>query len=476
MKYDYDLIILGGGAAGLFAASVANTLGAKVAIVEKHRLGGDCTWYGCIPSKALIRSAQVAHNLCCPEKFGLSLKRACGIEAGSVMAHVRDVTIEIAAHHKPEDLRKRGIEIIFGSPHFIDEATVKVSDKIYKAKKYIICTGSHPFIPTIEGLREIDYLTNETIFDLKELPGSLIVLGGGPIGIELAQSLKRLGVEVSVVEMLDRIVPKEDREVAEVLEQKLKAEGIRLMTSHKAVNFVKNTDKITVTLEDKGKNKSEISADKVLVAVGRAANIAGLDLERCGVNHDKKSIEVNKFLQTTNKNIFAAGDAVGPYMFSHVAAYQASICVRNAMFKRLAWQKASYENIAWATFTEPEVAHLGLTEEEARKKYKKIKIYKSDYIKSDRAVTDLEKDGLVKVICERNGNIIGAHIVGAAAGEIIQGLSIAKSQKIPLSKIAQTIFVYPTLSELIKKTAALNLVEKMQNRLIKLALKIMRQN
>ncbi|MCF7917010.1 MAG: FAD-dependent oxidoreductase [Candidatus Omnitrophica bacterium] len=475
MKYDYDLIILGGGAAGLFAASVANTLGAKTAIIEKNKLGGDCTWYGCIPSKVLIKSAEVAHNLCCPDQFGLSLSGDCQMKLDSVMGHVQDVISEIATHHRPEDLRKRGIEVIFGDPKFFDKDTIEVKEKKLRAKKYIICTGTHPLVPPIEGLSDIDYLTNETIFDLEKLPESLVVLGGGPIGIELSQSLQRLGVKVTIVEMLDRIIAKEDQEIADVLERKIKSEGIKLLTSKKAVKFEKEVDKVKVTIEDKEKNKSGIEADKVLVATGRAPNIKSLALERANVEYDKKSVKVNNFLQTSNPNIFAAGDIAGPYMFSHVAAYQASVSVRNAMFRKIAWQRVDYNNITWATFTEPEVAHLGLTEEEARQKHKQIKIYKSDYTKSDRAITDSEKEGLVKIICDKKDHIVGAHIAGAQAGEIMQGLLIAKSQKIPLAKLAQTMFIYPTLSELVKKTAAQSLIEKMDNPLIKWVLKIMKK-
>jgi len=473
MKYDYDLVVIGGGAGGLFAASVANTLGAKTCLIEKKRLGGDCTWFGCMPSKAILKSASLVRLLKRSSDFGLGVDYK--IDTSGVMNHVRDVVREISTHHPIELFEKRGITVIIGQPHFIDKGSLEVNNKIIRAKKFIICTGSHPVIPPIEGLAEIDYLTNENVFDLKELPKSLIVLGGGPIGVELSQALGGLGVKVSIVEMVDKLLFREE-EASLMLEEVLRSEGLSIFTGKKAVKFSKKENKVFVTLQDNGGRREEISAERVLVAVGRAANLEGLTLEQAGVEYTDKGVKVNAYLRTKNPNILACGDIVGPYMFSHVAAYQASVCVRNALFRRIAWQKVSYDNIAWATFTDPEVAHLGLSEEEARGKFKNIKIYKIDYNACDRAITDSEREGLVKIITNKKGYILGANIVGANAGEIIQGLLIAKSLKQPLAKIASVLFIYPTLSELIKKTAAKNLVEKIGNPFIKFALKVLRKS
>lgn len=476
MKNDFDVVVIGGGAGGLFAASAANTLGAKTCIVEKKRLGGDCTWLGCMPSKALLKSAQVV-NLFKRRlgEFGIKVTGELSLDIGNVMAHVRDVVQEISTHHPPDVFEKRGIKVIFAFPQFVDKNTIEISGENLRSKKFIVCTGSHPVIPPIEGLKNIDYLTNENIFDLEKLPQSLIVLGGGPIGVELSQALNRLGVKVYIVEMLERILFREDEEVAIILEEKLKQEGIHILTDKKAIKFERKEGRICVTLEDKEGHKEIICAENVLVTVGRAPNVAGLSLEKAGIEHSKKGIKVNPYLQTTNKNIFACGDVVGPYMFSHVAAYQATICVRNCLFKRLAWQKVSYQNIAWATFTEPEVARLGLTEAEAKEKYPNIKVYKTAYTRSDRAITDSEKEGLVKVITDKKGYILGAHIVGAQASEIVQGFLLAKSLKAPLLKIAPLLFIYPTLSELVKKTAAQPLIEKMNNPLVKIAMRMLKK-
>ncbi len=475
MGHDFDIVIIGGGAGGLFAASVANGLGAKACLIEKNRLGGDCTWYGCMPSKALLKSAQVANLLKRYSEFGLSIPNNFTVATDKVMAHVRDVVDEIATHHPAQVFEKRGIKVVFGAPQFIGQQNIEVNNQKISSQRFILCPGSHPVIPPIEGLEGLNYLTNENIFDLEKLPESLIVLGGGPIGVELSQGLNRLGVKISIVEMMERILFREDREAAQVLESKLTQEGIRILSGKKAIKFVKKENKVFVTLEDKSRSIEEISAENILVALGRAPNLEGLELSKAGIEYTKTGIKVNEYLQTTNENIFACGDIVGPYMFSHVAAYQAQVCVRNALFKRLAWQKVNYQNVAWATFTEPEVSRLGLTEEEARQRHKKVKVYKTEYGASDRAVTDVEKKGLVKVITDKKGYILGAHIAGSQASEIMQGFLIAKSLKVPLERLSQVLFIYPTLSELVKKVAAKPLLEKVNNPAIRLLLRILKK-
>lgn len=474
MKYDFDIVVIGGGAGGLFAVSVAAGLGAKTCLIEKKKLGGDCTWFGCIPSKALLKSAATADLFKRYSEFGLNLQGGFKVDASSAMSHVRDVIREISTHHPPEVFEKRGIKVIFGQPHFINENTVEVDGKEIAAKKFIISTGSHPVVPPIEGLNKIDYLTNENIFDLEKLPSSLAVLGGGPIGVELSQALNRLNVKVYLVEMMDRILFREDIEAAQILEERLKKEGVEILAGWKAVRFERK-DAIEVTLEDKNKNQKRLSANNVLVSVGRAPNIEGLSLEKAKVEYTKSGVSVNPYLQSSNKNIFACGDVVGPYMFSHIAAYQAQVCVRNALFRRLAWQRADYRNVAWCAFTEPELAHLGLTEEEAKENYKNIRVYKTNYSGCDRSVTDLEREGLIKVITDRKERILGAHIIGASAGELTHNFIIAKSLRISLSKLSQMVFIYPTLSELVKKTAAQPLLENLSNPLVKFMIGLMRK-
>jgi pyruvate/2-oxoglutarate dehydrogenase complex dihydrolipoamide dehydrogenase (E3) component len=305
-------------------------------------------------------------------------------------------------------------------------------------------------VPPIEGLGEIDYLTNENIFDLEVLPKSLAILGGGPIGVELSQALSQLGVEVTIIEMLDRLLFREDEEVAGVLSEILVKGRIKVYTGKKAVKFSKDNGMVSITLEDTGGNQSIVKSEKVLVAVGRAPNVEGLDLEKAGVKYTSKGIEVNDILRTSSGNIYACGDVTGPYQFSHMAEYQAVVAVGNALFpfKR----KVDYSAVPWCTFTDPELAHLGLTESEAKAKYKDIKTYRSDYSGNDRAVTDLEEEGFAKIICDKKGRILGAHIVGTNAGELIHEYVLAKSAKMNIGNLSSAIHVYPTLAQIVKRT------------------------
>lgn len=468
MKYDFDIIVIGGGAAGLFAASVAKALGAKVCIIEKKRMGGDCTWYGCMPSKTLLKSASIANHINTCYQYGLRLPDSTFPGTASVMQHVRDIIESIGEHETPEAFKLRGIEAIIGSPTFVDKNTIKVNDSKLRAKKIILCTGSHPMIPNIPGLSDVEYLTNETIFSLTKLPQSIIVLGGGPIGVEMAQAMARLGVKVTLVEMADKILLREEEGLVEFITNKLIQDKVTIMTSKKAVGVVTKDNLIEVTVQGSDGSIERIEAEKILVAVGRVPNLEGLELEKAGVEYNSRGVVVNHYLQTTAKNIFACGDISGPYQFSHVASYGASVAVRNALFKRVAWAKTSYENIVWATFTSPELAHLGFTEEEARHKLNnKVKVYNISYVSSDRATTDNAKEGAVKVITNTKGMIVGAHIVGSEASELMQGFIIAKACKIPLYKLGGLMYMYPTLSELVKKVAALALVEKAANPWVK---------
>ncbi|MCQ9207421.1 MAG: FAD-dependent oxidoreductase [Omnitrophica bacterium] len=476
MKYDYDLVVIGGGAAGLVAATGGAALGAKTALIEKNKLGGDCTWYGCVPSKTLLKSAQIISLFKRSADFGIKGPAKGSYDVSGVMPHVRKIRNKVSAHHPPEVFEKRGIKVIFGAPEFIDNKTVKVNKSKITSKRFIICTGSRPLVPSIDGLMETGYFTNETIFDLDTLPKSIAVLGGGPIGIELAQALNRLGVEVSIIEMMDRILFREDKEAASALSKVLIKEGIKIFTGKKAVKFAKDERGIVISLEDKDRVLSSIRAEKALIAIGRAPSLEGLALENAGVRTNKKGVGVNEFLQTSKNNIYACGDIAGPYQFSHMAEYQAIIALGNALFpfKR----KVDYSSVPWCTFTDPELAHLGLTEEEAKKQYSGVKVYKSSYAANDRAVTDIEENGFAKVVCDRRGRILGAHIVGSQAGELLHEYVLAKSMKLGLGKLASPIHIYPTLAQIVKRTGEAPLTEilasKWFSRFSKLMLKLLR--
>ena len=375
------------------------------------------------------------------------------------MSHVRDIIKKISTHHPPEVFEKRGIKVLFAGPKFIDQNTLECKGEKISAKRFIIATGSHPMIPPIAGLKDIGYLTNENIFDLEVLPKSLAVLGGGPIGMELSLAFARLGVEVSIIEMFDRLMAREDKEIAEVLVDEFKAEGIRIYTGKKAVRFLKDGGLVSLTLEDKDKKQSVVKAEQVLVAVGRAANVQGLDLEKSGVKYSTKGVEVDATLRTSAKNIYACGDVAGPYQFSHMAEYQAIIAIGNALFpfKR----KVDYSVVPWCTFTDPEVARVGLTEDEAKAKHKNIRVYRSFYSGNDRAVTDREEKGLAKVITDKKGYILGAHIVGANAGEIIHEYVLVKSLKLKIKNLSSAIHIYPTLAQVVKRSADEYYIEMM---------------
>ncbi|MCA1765200.1 MAG: FAD-dependent oxidoreductase [Desulfobulbaceae bacterium] len=406
--------------------------------------------------------------------FGLGLKGGLDFDYSGVMAHVRRIRERIGAEDSAENFRAKGVEVVHGAAAFIGTDAIEVEGRTITGKRFIICTGTHPLVPPIEGLREVDYFTNETIFETDRLPRSLLVLGGGPIGIELSQALNRLGVEVTVIEMMDRILSVEDEEVSEFVAARLREEGLVILTGHRAVKFRADHNEVTAELEDKEGGTVERTAAKLLVAIGRAPNIHGLSLEKGGIEYGPKGITTDAYLQTSNPRVFACGDVVGPFMFTHVAAYQAYICLRNALFRKIFRRKIDYGNIAWADYLDPEIGHLGLTEKQARDRHGNIKVYRNDYSVTDRAVTDLAEPGFLKVITDKKGYILGAQAVGAEAAEIIHPLVIAKAMGIKFSKLAEPMFIYPTLSELVKKTAALALADYLNRPLVKFFLKLTR--
>ncbi len=460
MSEIYDLIVLGGGSAGLVAAGGAATLGAKVALIEKNKLGGDCLYTGCVPSKSLIRSAKLANDMKRGEDFGFQVPdfKFENDDFASITNRVQNVIKEIEPHDAPEVFEKMGVKVIFGNPQFTGKNEIKVSlknsgeTKSFKAKRFCIATGSSPFVPPIDGLKETGFITNEEIFHLKDLPEKLIVLGGGAIGVEMGQAFQRLGAKVSIVEMGDRILSKEDAEVSDFMEDFLKKEGVKILTKSKAVKVYRDAqgEKI-VTIEKEGKTE-EIAGNEILAAVGRKPNTDGLNLEKAGVKYDEKRIETDEYLRTSNKNIFAAGDVTAHFQFTHTADYEAQIVLQNAFLFYPFTKKTNFRVVPWATFTEPEVGRVGLTETEARKKFSDVEIIKVPFEENDRAHAEGETEGFAKIILHGK-KIVGAHIVGLRAGELIHEFVLAMKLNLSLADLSKAIHVYPTLSKITQAVA-----------------------
>jgi len=461
-KYDYDIIIMGGGSAGLVAAKLANGLGKKVALIEKRKLGGDCTWFGCVPSKTLIKSANIAHQASRLQEFGLKPDSAVKLNAKNVMAHVRSVIQADADSHPPESFQAEGIDVLFGAPKFLDGHRINLGEKEIASAKFIICTGSHPFIPAIEGVDRIPYLTNETIFDLEELPQSMIVLGGGPIGSEMCCAMNRLGVKVTVVEKAGHILSREEDEFASRLMDSLKAEGIEFLTETEVIKLAQQDGQIVATVRDTQGRSSQISAESILIAVGRRPNLEGIELEKAGVEFDPGGIKVDRFLRTSARNIYAAGDVVPPYLFTHIAEYEAIIACTNACLP--IERKANYEHVLWCTYTDPELARAGLTEQQARERYgDNVRIYRWEHKDVDRAKTDLATNGISKFVCDRKGKLLGIHIMGYGAAELMHEAQLVKSLGLSFKKVASVIHAYPSYSDSVRQPAKRCYIDILQN-------------
>jgi pyruvate/2-oxoglutarate dehydrogenase complex dihydrolipoamide dehydrogenase (E3) component len=471
MSEIYDLVVIGGGSAGLVAASGSALLGAKVALIEKNLLGGDCLFTGCVPSKTLIKSAKFAHQARAAKKYGFQDLEPKFLDNSfaSITNRVQTV-VEIIEHHDaPERFERMGVEIVFGTPKFLNpneiEVSLKNSDeqRVMQAKRFCISTGSRPFTPPIEGLHNAGFITNEEVFRLKKLPPRLIILGAGAIGIELGQSFARLGSKVTVVEMAKRILIKEDAEVSALIEKLLVKEGLEILINTEAVKVRKNEkgEKI-VSCETDGKT-FEIEADEILAAVGRQPNIDGLDLEKAGVEFDKKRIKTNDYLQTTRKHIFAAGDVTGHFQFTHMADYEAQIVIQNAFVPFPFKKKTDFRVVPWATFTDPEVARVGLIEAEAIEKFGEgVKVYQVSFADNDRAQTESQIEGFAKIVTNKS-KIVGATLVGEHAGELIHEFVWAMRENLKISELNRIIRVYPTLAKITQAIGTEATLETLQS-------------
>ncbi len=439
MNHTYDMVIIGGGSAGLTAAGFANQLGQRVALVEKNHLGGDCTWYGCVPSKTLLKTAQVGHDMRHGHRYGLSSMKP-QVDLKAVMDHVNAVVNQVYQPESPEALREQGIDVFAGEAQFLDSHKIAVGDDTLTARRVLISTGASPFIPPIDGIASVNYLTYENIWGLQTLPEHLMVIGGGPIGCELSQAFCRLGSRVTVVEGLPRILPQDEPEVSEVLSESFADEGIQLRTNAMVQRVWQDDKGIRVVTAD-----GDLMGDALLLAVGRKPNVGTMALDNAGVTHGPQGIMVNANLRTSQKHIYAAGDCIGGYQFTHYAGWQGFMAVRNALLPGN--KKAVLDRVPSATFTDPEVAHVGFSEEAAWERFgSAVQTYAWPLEQVDRAMTDGSTQGFIKVVYKRSGRLLGATIVGGRASEMIHEWILAIDQGLKISDLANSIHVYPTYS------------------------------
>jgi pyruvate/2-oxoglutarate dehydrogenase complex dihydrolipoamide dehydrogenase (E3) component len=437
----------------LVSAYIAAAVKAKVTLIEKHKMGGDCLNTGCVPSKALIRTAKALSEAKHSAKYGIKRMDAA-FDFAEVMARVKQVISKIEPHDSIERYTGLGVNVIEGAARIIDPYRVEVNGETLTTRNIIIATGARPLVPPIKGLDSVDYLTSDTLWDLQEQPKRLLVLGGGPIGCELAQAFARLGSQVTLVEMAPQILIREDDEVAAQVRQQFEADGIEVLTGHKALEFRREQDQQLMICEAQGQTK-QLVFDKVLVALGRQANVSGFGLETLGVElTERGTVAANEFLATNFPNIHVVGDVTGPYQFTHVAAHQAWFASVNALFGSVKRFKVDYRVIPWATFTDPEVARVGLNEKEATQQGIAYEVTTYGIDDLDRAIADSADHGLVKVLTvPGKDTILGVTIMGKGAGDLIPEFVLAMKYKLGLNKILGTIHIYPTMSEANKYAA-----------------------
>jgi len=444
-----DVCVIGAGSGGLSVAAGAAQMGARVALVEKAEMGGDCLNTGCVPSKAILAAGHAAQAAREAAKFGVHLPEP-DVDWQGVHDHIHGVIDAIAPNDSQQRFESFGVHVIRAAGEFIDKHTLKAGDQQIRAKYFVLATGSSAFVPPIEGLDQVDYFTNETIFDNTERVDHLIVIGGGPIGIEMAQAHRRLGAEVTVMEMA-RLLIKDDPELTQIVIQRLQEEGMHLVEGGRNLTLEKTDDGLVAAYCESDKGQQCAVGSHLLIATGRRANVNGLNLEAAGVTYSPRGVSVDARLRTSNKRIFAVGDVAGPYQFTHMAAYQAGIVIRNMLFKLPA--KVDYRAVPWVTYTDPELAHVGMSEADANSAGREIRVLRWQFDENDRAQAEKRTEGMIKVITSPKGLILGASIVGLHAGELIQPWILAISQKLKIGAMAALIAPYPTLAEANKRIA-----------------------
>lgn len=468
-KYDYDIAILGGGASGLTVAAGSAQAGAKTLLIEKEgRLGGDCLYYGCVPSKTLIKTAQVAFLMKNTQKYGLPEISFPSVDYKKVVERIQDVIGIIQKHDSVERFCNLGAKVEFGEAEFMDEHSVRLKGKIYSSRTWVIATGSSPAIPPVKGLESTRYLTNKDMFSLESLPRSIIILGGGPIGIEFAQAFSRLGSKVSVVERLKSILSADDEDLTDILRQKLEDEGVDFYLGSVVVS-VSNTENGCKVVYQKGNETKSLEAQELLVATGRKANLAGLGIEKIGVEREKNGLKLDSRLRTTQKNIYGAGDVTGTFQFTHAAGYEGGVVVSNAIFHLP--RKINYTYMPWVTYTDPEIANIGMNENTAKKAGIHYTVWTEEFRNNDRSLAESETTGKIKMLLNEDEKPIGVQILGPQAGELLCEWVALLNGKVKLSSLASSTHPYPTLGEINKRVAGAYLGPKIFSEKVRKGLK-----
>jgi pyruvate/2-oxoglutarate dehydrogenase complex dihydrolipoamide dehydrogenase (E3) component len=433
----YDLVVIGAGSAGLVAADFAARFGARVLLIEKSRIGGDCTWTGCVPSKALLHAASLAHRSRVASHLGI-LVGSVEIDFPTVMRQVRQAVARVYSFETPEQLARRGVAVEVGQARFLDEHSVAVGGRRVQGRSFVVCTGAGPQHSTVAGLDAVPYLTYEEVFELDQLPDRLLVLGGGPVGVELAQAFARLGSRVTLLEKASRVLSPADPEAGFLLARVLAAEGVTIETGFEAVDARDTGGEIVLSSK-----RASFAGDRLLVATGRRPDVEGLDLERAGVEFDERGVRVDPDLKTRQSHIYAAGDVTGSFQFTHYAGWQGYRAARNALFPGSA--RGLAETVPWAVFTEPELSQVGLTEQQAAERGMKIAVHRLPLERVDRAQTLAETEGFIKIVSSTAGRILGASIVGPAAADVANELAVAMARGVDLSHLASIMHIYPTI-------------------------------
>lgn len=445
-----DICVIGGGSGGLSVAAAAASFGVDVVLIEKGKMGGDCLNYGCVPSKAILAAGKHAHAIEEAKNFGVGVGGDVKVDFRKVNKHIKEVIGAIAPNDSVERFTALGVKVVESAGKFIDKKTVEAGEYTIKARRFVISTGSSPFVPPIPGINDVDYFTNETLFENTKKLNHLIVIGGGPIGMEMAQAHRRLGCKVTVIEGM-MALGKDDPELAAIVLEKLRGEGINILEGA-MVSEIKKRGKAGVSVSYKiGDETGTIDGTDLLVATGRAVNVEGLGLTEAGIEYDRSGITVKPDLRTTNKRVYAIGDVAGGLQFTHVAGYHAGLVIRGILFRK----KAVPNNhiIPWATYTDPELAHVGMDEAVARKANKDIQVLRWPYHENDRAQAERKTAGMIKMVTNKKGKILGVTIAGANAGEMINTWALAVSKDMTVRDVAGYIPPYPTMTEIGKRAA-----------------------